>query len=415
MKDGSNNVHYIDGGFRFGDGVRKLHQRAKTLRALELESGSAIEYSGTNNFIMGTGIVYGGLNDFSLTAYDSATTQFTYVYSDNDSGWTETGSNTIDYSHYDDGDGTLGNIGNNKYSVHYVYKHIDDNDVYVVYGTGSYTLAEAEIQAIIPPTIPAHLTDFGCQIGTIIAPQAGGSFTAVIMVTSQFFSGTEVVNHNNLGGLQGGIAGEEYHLTETQHTNNAYTTDKLSAFAATTSAELAGVISDETGTLKLVYSDSPVFTTKISTPQVTFPSTQSASADANTLDDYEEGTWTPILQFGGASVGITYSKQTGLYTKIGRQVTITANISLTAKGSSTGMAKIEGLPFTCMDNDGAYSVPSFYFYNITFADRFIGFIIKNTKTINLKTTSEAGIESNITNTNFADNSVIVITATYFTD
>jgi len=32
----------------------------------------------------------------------------------------------IDFVHYDDGDGTLGNVGNNKYSVHYVYKHIDD-------------------------------------------------------------------------------------------------------------------------------------------------------------------------------------------------------------------------------------------------------------------------------------------------
>jgi len=218
MKDGSDNVHYIDGGFRFGDGVRKLHQRAKTLRALELESGSAIEYSGTNNFTMGTGIVYGGLNDFSLTAYNSATTQFTYVYDDGAGGWTETGSNVIDFAHYDDGDGTLGNVGNNRYSVHYVYKHIDDEDVYVVYGTDSYTLAEAEVAAIIPPTVPSHLADFGCQIGTIIAPQSGGSFTAVIMVTSQFFSGTEVVNHNNLGGLQGGTAGEEYHLTEAQHT-----------------------------------------------------------------------------------------------------------------------------------------------------------------------------------------------------
>ena len=38
--------------------------------------------------------------------------------------------------------------------------------------------------------------------------------------------------------------------------NNAYITDKLSAFAATTSAQLAGVISDETGTLKLVFADS---------------------------------------------------------------------------------------------------------------------------------------------------------------
>jgi len=218
MKDGSDNVHYIDGGFRFGDGVRKLHQRAKTLRALELESGSAIEYSGTNNFTMDTGIVYGGLNEFSLTAYNSYTTQFTYIYDDGGTGWTEANSNVIDFAHYDDGDGTLGIVGNNKYSVHYVYKHIDDEDVYVVYGTGSYTLAEAEIQAIIPPTIPNHLTDFGCLIGAIIAPQAGGSFTAVIMVTSQFFSGTEVVNHNNLGGLQGGTVSEYYHLTETEHT-----------------------------------------------------------------------------------------------------------------------------------------------------------------------------------------------------
>jgi len=261
MRDGSNNVHYIDGGFRFGDGVRKLHMRAKTLRALELESDSAIEYSGTNNFTMEAGIVYGGLNIFSLSAYNSATTQFTYVYSDGGTGWTEAASNVINSAQYDDGDGTLGTIDNNKYSVHYVYRHVDDGDVYVVYGTGSYTLAEAEVQAIIPPTVPSHLADFGCQIGTIIAPKSGSSFAAVIMVTSQFFSGTEVVNHNNLGGLQGGTAGEEYHLTEAEHTNNAYTTDKLSAFAATTSAELAGVISDEIGTGKAVFGTTPTFTT----------------------------------------------------------------------------------------------------------------------------------------------------------
>ena len=48
----------------------------------------------------------------------------------------------------------------------------------------------------------------------------------------------------------------------------ALVADKLSVFAATTSAEFAGVISDETGTLKLVYSDSPVFTTQITTPKI---------------------------------------------------------------------------------------------------------------------------------------------------
>ena len=79
---------------------------------------------------------------------------------------------------------------------------------------------------------------------------------------------------------------------------------------------------------------------------ITFPATQSASSDANTLDDYEEGTWTPVLQFGGANVGITYSVQGGAYTKIGNLVTLNCRIGLSNKGSSTGNARITGLPFT---------------------------------------------------------------------
>lgn len=79
--------------------------------------------------------------------------------------------------------------------------------------------------------------------------------------------------------------------------------------------------------------------------QLKFPATQNPSTDANTLDDYEEGTWTPTLRFGGNSVGMTYSTQTGTYVKVGRHVTIGGNITLSAKGSSTGAATIGGLPF----------------------------------------------------------------------
>ena len=52
-------------------------------------------------------------------------------------------------------------------------------------------------------------------------------------------------------------------------------------------------------------------TTSASGIGVTFPATQSASSDANCLDDYEEGTFSPVMSFGGASVGITYSAQQG--------------------------------------------------------------------------------------------------------
>ena len=67
---------------------------------------------------------------------------------------------------------------------------------------------------------------------------------------------------------------------------------------------------------------------------------------ANQLDDYEEGTWTPVLAFGQGSTGITYANQTARYIKIGSMVYIRFGIRLTNKGSSTGTAEITGLPFT---------------------------------------------------------------------
>ena len=102
MKDGSDVVHFIAGGYDFQDGVRKLHERIGNLRNLEMGTGSAIAYSGTNNFTMTAGIVFGGVNKFTMAAYDSAATTFTPIYSDGGAGFTEgAASNVIDYAHYD--------------------------------------------------------------------------------------------------------------------------------------------------------------------------------------------------------------------------------------------------------------------------------------------------------------------------
>lgn len=80
--------------------------------------------------------------------------------------------------------------------------------------------------------------------------------------------------------------------------------------------------------------------------QITFPATQAASAGANTLDDYEEGTFTPSITFGGAAVGVTYTTQTGNYTKIGNRVLLNLNLRLSNKGSSTGAVQITGFPIS---------------------------------------------------------------------
>ena len=79
---------------------------------------------------------------------------------------------------------------------------------------------------------------------------------------------------------------------------------------------------------------------------IQFPATQVSSADANNLDDYEEGTWTAVIGGSGGQSGQTYGAQTGYYTKIGRQVTVTFRVYLSSKGTITGDAAIKGLPFT---------------------------------------------------------------------
>jgi hypothetical protein len=63
------------------------------------------------------------------------------------------------------------------------------------------------------------------------------------------------------------------------------------------------------------------------------------------FNDYEEGTWTPTLTFGGGNTGLA-ATQLGLYTKIGRQVSFVLYVALSAKGSSSGGATITGLPYT---------------------------------------------------------------------
>jgi hypothetical protein len=81
--------------------------------------------------------------------------------------------------------------------------------------------------------------------------------------------------------------------------------------------------------------------------QIKFPSSQLPSSDANTLDDYEEGTWTPTV--GGNA---TYIARAGTYVKIGRLVYIDYLLRVNILGTGS-TSVISGLPFTA----GAGSVP----------------------------------------------------------
>jgi hypothetical protein len=75
---------------------------------------------------------------------------------------------------------------------------------------------------------------------------------------------------------------------------------------------------------------------------ITFPATQSASSDANTLDDYEEGTWTPV---DGSGASLSFTSVSGTYIKIGRTVTCLFDLTYPSTANSS-QAVIGGLPFS---------------------------------------------------------------------
>lgn len=92
---------------------------------------------------------------------------------------------------------------------------------------------------------------------------------------------------------------------------------------------------------------------------ITFPATQSASSNANTLDDYEEGSWTPVLT-ATSGTATSYSLQEGSYTKIGNTVFARFWVDTADKGTLSGDLKISGLPFSPSVVGGVVSFNDFH-------------------------------------------------------
>jgi hypothetical protein len=106
---------------------------------------------------------------------------------------------------------------------------------------------------------------------------------------------------------------------------------------------------------------------------ITFPATQVPSADANTLDDYEEGTFTPTS--AGGITSPTYTRQVGAYTRIGNLVYIQVSISLSGGTRNSGQVIIGNLPFITSSFNGGVGLSVAY----------VNEQVVNSRTINIPT------------------------------
>jgi len=86
------------------------------------------------------------------------------------------------------------------------------------------------------------------------------------------------------------------------------------------------------------------------------------TAAANELDDYEEGTWTPVLIGSDTQSGQAYSTQQGTYTKIGRQVNCQFNVNLSTEGTfGNNYILLSGFPFTISSSVNTVHLTNLYF------------------------------------------------------
>jgi hypothetical protein len=185
-------------------------------------------------------------------------------------------------------------------------------------GTGNNVLATAPTIASLNLTTALTIASAAGTVGQALTSGGSGNAPTWSTIAATPGGSTTQVQYNNAGAF-GGISG----VTTDGTRMTASTT--IGVGAATPSTSGAGI---------------------------TFPATQSASSNANTLDDYEEGTWTPSL--GGTSTG-TF---TGTYVKVGKLVTLYSDISVALIGTGS-TTQITGIPFTAISGGSGSLTPSY--------------------------------------------------------
>jgi hypothetical protein len=146
---------------------------------------------------------------------------------------------------------------------------------------------------------------------------------------------------------------------------------------------------------------------------ITFPATQSASTDANTLDDYEEGTFTPVLT--GTNGGTaTYSVQVGRYRKIGSFICVWARVDLATVGTLNGFITVDNLPFASQNTTYYYNVGTALLENTTFTGSPVSFMNPNSTNAYFHLSVSGAAVGFVSNTDLTSSTSVTICICYHT-
>lgn len=189
------------------------------------------------------------------------------------------------------------------------------------------------IKAVLQTSFPGTTLPF--YLGAAFATVASAASTDIGAATSQFVSITGAVTITGLGTVGAGV------WRVCKLTGAPLLTHNATSLILPGAANIQGAAGDAFFAISLGSGNWAVpFYQKASGLSVVAATVSVAAAT-----DYLEGSWTPALNFGGSTTGITYTTQVGRYIKVGSLVTVWATFILSDNGSAAGACTITGLPY----------------------------------------------------------------------
>jgi hypothetical protein len=214
----NNFLHVLDFG---NEGIalpNKINDRIVAVDRFGRESGFSLGLSASTGVVtLTSGVAWNGTNRQSLVAVNSQDDIFFQVYHTGGTWTYTTTANTLNNLYYDNGTNPVLATGG-KYLVNWYFRGQEINDhLYEVWGVDEYD-SVSEAQLSTEPNLPELITSHAFLTGRIIV-QVSATTGTVESAFTQVFQPSTVQAHNDLTSIQGGQAGEYYHLTSSQYNN----------------------------------------------------------------------------------------------------------------------------------------------------------------------------------------------------
>ena len=303
----SNDVHILNNHWWVGDGITNVIERLQSFGQIIRDDhvgGLMISVVGTRNVAMTSGKLWSRLNEINIAA--TSTASFELYYRDGIGNWTISKNNAqYPVLQFDNGSGTLANLGLNKYANFWVFVEVD-GDVALLYPQMEHnTAAQADAESV-PSTLPLALTETGLFLGKILFKQATDAPISVSSAFTTAFTSSAITNHANLSNLDftnsghTGFAG--LGATNVFTGTNSFVGLTNTGTATTTSLAITG----STGLLKGNGSTAPVSIASAGVDYenpllFTYPLTRSTNTISLALATTTSNTWAGTQTFATAT------------------------------------------------------------------------------------------------------------------